>query len=117
MAINSLLKKNGQLQGDIKGSITQKGREGEIMVIAFEHEMQSKFDNASSQIAGRSIHRPFVITKEIDRSSPLLYTALEKMENIIIWELQCFVPRSTGALYSPPPPEVGGAIRKGEMSG
>ena len=34
MALNAYLKLKGQKQGEIKGSVTQKGREGKIMVIA-----------------------------------------------------------------------------------
>ncbi len=37
MALNAYLKLTGQKQGDIKGSVTQKGREGKIMVIAASH--------------------------------------------------------------------------------
>jgi type VI secretion system secreted protein Hcp len=34
------------------------------------------------------MHQPFVITKEVDKSSPLLYNALVNNENITEWELQ-----------------------------
>ncbi len=97
MALNSYLQLKGQKQGDIKGSVTQKGREGKIMVIAFIHEVQSPRDAASGQATGKRMHKPFVITKEIDRSSPLLYSALTNNENIISWELQCFAADSKGA--------------------
>jgi type VI secretion system secreted protein Hcp len=33
MALNAYLKLRGQKQGEIKGSVTQKGREGKILVI------------------------------------------------------------------------------------
>ncbi|MBC7887820.1 MAG: type VI secretion system tube protein Hcp [Ferruginibacter sp.] len=97
MALNSYLQLKGEKQGDIKGSVIQKGREGKIMVIAFEHEVQSPRDPATGQATGKRVHRPFVVTKEIDRSSPLLYAALVNNENITSWELQCFVAKnSTG---------------------
>ena len=36
-ALNAYLKLKGQKQGEIKGSVTQKGREGRIAVIAVQH--------------------------------------------------------------------------------
>ena len=97
MALNSYLQLKGQKQGDINGSVTQKGREGKIMVMAFNHEVLSPRDVATGQATGKRMHKPFVITKEIDKSSPLLYTALVSNENIISWELQCFAAARTGA--------------------
>jgi type VI secretion system secreted protein Hcp len=95
MALNSFLQLTGAIQGDIKGSVTQKGREGKILVIAFEHEVQSPRDVATGQATGKRTHKPFTITKEIDKSTPLLYTALTTNETITSWELQCFAPKSS----------------------
>jgi len=88
MALNGYLKLNGQKQGDIKGSVTQKGREGKIMVIAASHQIISPRDPASGLATGKRMHHAFVITKEVDKSSPLLYSALVNNENITQWELQ-----------------------------
>jgi len=88
MALNAYLKLKGQKQGEIKGSVTQKGREGKIMVIAASHEVLSPRDAASGLATGKRMHKPFVITKELDRSSPLLYSMLVNNENITEWELQ-----------------------------
>jgi type VI secretion system secreted protein Hcp len=97
MALNSYLSLKGQKQGDIKGSVTQKGREGKIMVIAVNHEVVSPRDAASGLPTGKRMHKPFVITKEIDKSSPLLYNVLVNNENIADWELQFWRPSATGA--------------------
>jgi len=96
MALNSYLKLKGQKQGDIKGSVTQKGREGKILVMAFDHEVQTPRDPASGLPTGKRMHRPFTITKEIDKSSPLLYSALVNNENLTVWELQCFAAKTSG---------------------
>lgn len=96
MALNAYLKLKGQKQGDIKGSVTQKGREGKIMVIAADHEVISPRDPASGLPTGKRMHRPFIITKELDKSSPLLYKMLVGNENITEWELQFWAPSSTG---------------------
>lgn len=97
MALNAYLSIKGQKQGECKGSVTQKGREGKIMVIAVNHEVVSPRDAASGLPTGKRMHKPFVITKEIDKSSPLLYNVLVNNENITDWELQFWRPSATGA--------------------
>jgi len=82
MVLNAYLKLKGQKQGTIKGSVTQKGREGKIAVIAVTHEIISLRDAASGLPTGKRMHKPFVITKKLDKSSPLLYNALVNNENI-----------------------------------
>lgn len=61
MALNSYLKLKGQKQGDIKGSIKQKGRDGTIMVIGFHHEVVSPGDPSTGLATGKRIHTPFII--------------------------------------------------------
>ncbi len=97
MALNAYLKLKGQKQGEIKGSITQKGRENKIAVIAVSHEVISPRDPASGLPTGKRMHKPFVITKELDKSTPLLFNALTNNENIPEWELQFWRPSGTGA--------------------
>jgi len=99
MALNAYLTLTGQKQGLIKGSVTQKGREGKIMVIAAEHELLSPRDPVSGLALGKRQHKPFVITKEIDMSSPRLYAALVGNEGFSNWELQ-FWAASTSAVGS-----------------
>ncbi len=93
MALNAYLNLTGQKQGDIKGSVTQKGREDKIMVIAVSHEIISPRDAASGLPSGKRMHKPYVITKELDKSSPLLYNVLVNNENITKWELQFWTPQ------------------------
>jgi len=97
MALHAFLKLKGQKQGDIKGGVTQKGREGRILVIAAEHEVASPRDVATGHATGRRVHSPFVITKELDRASPLLYNALITNETITEWELQFFAVAANAA--------------------
>lgn len=86
-ALNAYLKLKGQKSGEIKGSVTQKGREGKIMVIAVSHEIVSPRDAASGLPTGKRQHKPFVITKELDKSSPVLQSVLVNNENVTEWEL------------------------------
>jgi type VI secretion system secreted protein Hcp len=102
-ALNAYLKLKGEKQGEIQGGVTDKGREKSIMVIAVSHEIVSPRDAASGLATGKRQHKPFVITKEIDKSTPLLYNVLVNNENIPEWELQ-FQPKSgvttPGGYYS-----------------
>jgi type VI secretion system secreted protein Hcp len=92
MALNAYLKAKAAKSGDLKGSVTQKGREDKIAVIAVSHEIVSPRDPASGLPTGKRMHKPFVITKELDKSSPLLYAVLVNNENIPDWELQFWSP-------------------------
>jgi type VI secretion system secreted protein Hcp len=94
MALNAYLKLTGQKQGDIKGSVTQKGREDSIMVIAVSHEIVSPRDSASGLPTGKRMHKPLVITKELDKASPLLYNVLCNNENITKFELKFWAPQT-----------------------
>jgi type VI secretion system secreted protein Hcp len=97
MALNAFLTLVGKKQGAIKGSVTQKGREGAIMVIAANHEIMSTVGNTGSGAAtGKRVHKPFVITKELDKSSPLLYQAMINTEDLTVWELKFYSAAVTG---------------------
>jgi type VI secretion system secreted protein Hcp len=97
MALNAYLRLKGQKQGEIKGSVTQKGREGSIMVIAVSHEIVSPRDPASGLPTGKRQHKPIVITKELDKSSPLLYSVLTQNENVPEWKLEFWTPQLNAA--------------------
>jgi type VI secretion system secreted protein Hcp len=63
MALNAYLKLTGKTQGEIKGSNTQKGREDQIMVIGYNHEVVSPRDAASGLPTGKRQHKPLTVTK------------------------------------------------------
>ena len=88
MALNAFLRLVGVQQGEIKGSVTQKGREGKIMVIAVNHEITTPRDVGSGQATGKRQHAPLVITKEVDRATVPLRTMLASNEVAKEWELQ-----------------------------
>jgi len=96
MALNAYLKIKGEKQGELRGSVTEKGHEGWIMVMGASHSLESPRDASSGLPTGTRVHEPFVITKELDRSTPLLYNILVNGENIIEWELQFWQPSPTG---------------------
>lgn len=65
----------GKEQGPIEGSCEIEGREDTILVQAFKHLVDLP-SNESGLPSGKRIHRPLMITKEVDKSSPKLYQAL-----------------------------------------
>jgi type VI secretion system secreted protein Hcp len=96
MALNAYLRLKGETQGDIKGSVFQRGRTDSIMVIAANHEVLSPRDAASGLPTGKRQHRPLVITKEIDKATPLLMNALVNHENISEFRLEFWQPSKSG---------------------
>jgi type VI secretion system secreted protein Hcp len=96
MALNAYLTILAEKQGPIRGSVTQKGREGKILVFAVTHEIVCPRDPASGRPTGKRVHKPFIVTKELDRSTPLLFSVLTNNENIKEWELQLWQPSPTG---------------------
>ena len=96
MALNAYLKIVATQQGPIRGSVTQRGREDRIMVIAVSHEIVSPRDPVSGRPTGKRMHKPFTILKELDRSTPLLYAILAHNENIKSFELQFWTPGKDG---------------------
>ena len=66
----------GAKQGDIKGSATEKGREGTMTCLEFASEVVSPRDAASGQATGKRQHKPMRCVKRVDRASPALFNAL-----------------------------------------
>ncbi len=98
-ALNAYLKLKGQKVGDIKGSVTQKGREGGIKVISVSHEIVSPRDAASGLPTGKRMHKPFVVTVEIDRSTPQLLGAIAGNEKFAAFSLEMAGPNGGPSLY------------------
>lgn len=97
MALNGMLKLVGEIQGLIRGSVTQKGREGRIKVMAADQMTGSDTDAASLQTKGRRQFTPFTIVKEVDLASIALHRALATNELLKEWELQLWRTSNAGA--------------------
>ena len=65
----------GELQGAIEGSCEIEGREGSVLVYGLDHTVEIPTDSRGAT-AGRRVHRPVSVIKEVDKSSPMLYQAL-----------------------------------------
>jgi type VI secretion system secreted protein Hcp len=80
MARTAFVTITGAKQGQIKGGVTLKGKEGSIALFALTSEIASPFDQASATASGKRQHHPIVITKPIDQATPKLYHALVSNE-------------------------------------
>jgi len=96
MALNSYMRLTGETQGEIKGSVTQAGREDSMQIYGWSHEVVSPLDAASGLPTGKRQHKPITLTKPVDRASPLLMNALTMNENITAWRLEAWRPSRAG---------------------
>ncbi len=88
------IKANGE---DIKGesSVTSLGREDTIECFIFEHMVKTSQEGGSGIATGHRIHGPVIITKRIDKSTPLLYKAL-RSNAVIEGSLKFYRPNPLG---------------------
>ncbi len=95
MSLNAYLRLKGSDQGEIKGSVNQKGKEGSIFVHAASHQLvaPTALVHAGGS-PGKLHHQPFKLIKETDRSTPMLYKAL--VNNEILSEFRLDFYRQTG---------------------
>ncbi len=87
MSMPAHLSLEGNKQGKIEGSCTIKGREGTILVRTVEHTVSIPKSPQTGLPAGKHVHGPLTITKEIDKSSPKLFQALcsgEQMKTVTL---------------------------------
>lgn len=60
----------GNKTGTFKGDSTQKGHEDQILVSAYQFELDSPRDPATGQATGRRIFKPLTVTHLLDAASP-----------------------------------------------
>jgi len=59
--------------GDIKGEATDNAHKDWINIESFDMGIQQERDAASGLPTGKRQHKPFVITKSVDKATPLLF--------------------------------------------
>lgn len=82
MPMPAYLTLEGENQGQIEGSCAQSGHEKEILVEAFDHQIDIPRDRQTGLPTGPRVHGPMKITKAFDESSPKLYQALASGEQM-----------------------------------
>lgn len=96
MPLNAYLTLKGQKQGAFNGPVTQKGREGSILVHSFSNEILSPRDPQSGLPTGKRTHKPIHILKEVDKTSPQFWSALVDNENLTEWVLRFWSTTANG---------------------
>lgn len=66
------LKLVSQDSGEIRGPSRRRGYEGQIPVIAVNHDIAVPRDLSTNKPSGKRQHHALIITKEVDRTTPLL---------------------------------------------
>jgi type VI secretion system secreted protein Hcp len=102
MAADAYMSLTGHKSGQVQGSVTLHGHEGSMRVVAVAHEISTPRDPQSGLPTGKRMHRPMVVTKELDKSSPILYRMLATNETITSLVIQFMVAadRDGGALVN-----------------
>lgn len=97
----------GEKQGNITagtftdasvGNIWQEGHEDECLIQAFQHQIMLPRDPQSGQPTGQRVHKPFKITKVMDKCSPLLFRALASGEKLPKVELKFYRTSAQGTM-------------------
>ncbi|MFJ7882971.1 Hcp family type VI secretion system effector [Pseudomonas sp. NPDC096917] len=84
----------GALGKESLGNAWQQGREDQILVQALSHGIF--VPNGAK--AGQRMHKPLIITKVIDKSSPLINTALCNGEELSVCEVKWYRPSGSAGL-------------------
>jgi type VI secretion system Hcp family effector len=96
-ALNAYLVLKGSKTAKFNPDTTQG-----IMVIAVSHELVARLgivsprDVATGQATGKRVHKPLVITKELDKATPLLLRSMQSKEPITEATLYLFKPAANG---------------------
>ena len=72
------------------GNIYQEGHENEFLVRSYTHDIDVPRNTTTGKPTGQRTHNPFVVTKMVDKSSPLLYNALVHGETLTKVELKWY---------------------------
>jgi type VI secretion system secreted protein Hcp len=98
MGTQAFLKCTGAQQGIFEGPVTTKGYEKSVGVDVAEHAIVSPRDAASGLPTGKRQHKPFVITKSVDKTTPLFYKALISNETLTSCTIKFVQPSDHGTL-------------------
>lgn len=82
MAIYAKIK--GQKQGAVTGGVTAESFPGQIQVDTVEFGVGSPADVSTGLPTGKRVARPVVITKPLDKSSPLLHQSCTTNESLTV---------------------------------
>jgi type VI secretion system secreted protein Hcp len=83
----------------IVGGFSSKG-DPLIPVLSLEHQVTSPRDSASGQATGKRVHKPLVFTKELDKSTPILYRVFATGATLPTVTISKLLPLDSRAAFS-----------------
>jgi type VI secretion system secreted protein Hcp len=95
-ALNAYMKITRADGSILEGEVTQPGRERMILVHEVTHQVVQPVDTATGLPSGKRQHKPFVITKSVDKSTPLFFQALVQNETLRSVEIFFWRPDQQG---------------------
>jgi len=111
MALTGYLKLLGETQGVINGDCKQADpKKDKILVYAWNHEIEIPNDTHTGTPTGQRIHKPLVITKQMDSASPKIMQACTKGEQLKEWQLDLYRITDKGTEEHYYSIKLGGAI-------
>ena len=78
------------------GNTWQQGHEDEALIQSFDHTVMLPRDPQTGQPTGQRVHKPFSVVKTLDKSSPLLFSALTTGERLSKVEIKFYRTASQG---------------------
>ena len=100
MPMTAYLTLTAKAQGAIKGNVTAKGREGAIALLAVAYEISVPLDPTTGLPGGKRQHKPIVVSKAIDETSPNFLKALVTNEILTTVKIDFWRPApETAAPY------------------
>src|SRR5687767_3638665 len=94
MAIGAFLRLDGATQGQIQGSVIQKGREGMIEVASWSWGAERNFVDGVP--AAKAVGAEFHLSKRRDKATPKLLNAFRLGEEMDDWRLDIWDPGVIG---------------------
>lgn len=108
MALEAYMKVTGSVQGDISGKASNSDSIGQqaktdsatfdlITVVGFKQGVILPTDPSAGVVTGSRSYQPVVVTKFVDKATPLLWGAIAKNEVLTQVVLDFYRPHPTGA--------------------
>lgn len=90
-------KVKGAKQGEFKGEVVSKGREGWFRAVDFNYEVDSPRDAATGQASSRRANKPIRIRCDVGDASPKFFNAINAGEVFPEIEFRIVTPLASGA--------------------
>jgi type VI secretion system secreted protein Hcp len=97
MPVAAYLTVKGRELGPYLGLITDAGLQGSILVHSFSHQIVSPLDPATGLAAGKNQPSSLTFVKEVDQSTPLLWTTFANNEPLTSFSLRFWPPADPAA--------------------